>query len=87
MYAIRSYYVLFIVAVSVWTPLEHERIEERWFSTPNIFYLWILPAVTALVALWTWRAIGRGAEVKPFVGSILLFLLCYLGLAISYNFV
>jgi cytochrome d ubiquinol oxidase subunit II len=75
--------LVFIAVVSLWTPLEHARIEERWFSTPNIYFLWILPAITVLVAIWVWRAIRRGAEVKPFVGSILLFLLCYLGLAIS----
>jgi cytochrome bd ubiquinol oxidase subunit II len=73
----------FIIVVSLWTPIEHTRIEERWFSAPNVYYLWILPAITALVALWAWRAIQRGAEVKPFIASILLFLLCYLGLAIS----
>jgi cytochrome bd ubiquinol oxidase subunit II len=75
--------LLFIAAVSLWTPLEHERIEERWFSTPNIYYLWILPAITVLVAIWAWRAIRHRAEVTPFVASVLLFLLCYLGLAIS----
>jgi cytochrome d ubiquinol oxidase subunit II len=75
--------LIFIAAVSLWTPLEHERIEERWFSTPNIYYLWLLPAITLVVALWAWRAIRAGAEIKPFVASILLFLLCYLGLAIS----
>jgi cytochrome d ubiquinol oxidase subunit II len=75
--------LLFIGVVSLWTPLEYARIEERWFSVPNIYYLWVLPVVTVLVAISAWRAIQRGAEVKPFVASILLFLLCYLGLAIS----
>jgi len=75
--------LVFIAAVSLWTPAEYGRIEERWFSEPNIYYLWILPVLTLVVAIWTWRALGRRAEVKPFIGSILLFLLCYLGLAIS----
>ena len=42
-----------------------------------------MPAVTILVAIWGWRALRRRAEVAPFIASILLFLLCYLGLAIS----
>lgn len=75
--------LVFIAAVSLWTPIEHGRIEERWFTAPNVYYLWVLPALTLLVAIWAWRALGRRAEVKPFVASILLFLLCYLGLAIS----
>src|SRR5438105_2021515 len=30
----------FMAAVSVWTPLAFERIAERWFSLPNILFLW-----------------------------------------------
>jgi len=75
--------LIFIAAVSIWTPLAFDRIEARWFSTPNIYYLWVLPAVTLIVAFGGWRWIERGATVKPFIASIVLFLLCYLGLAIS----
>jgi len=75
--------LIFIAAVSLWTPLEHEKIEERWFSIPNIYFLWLLPAITVIVALSAWRAIRSKAEVKPFVASIFLFLLCYIGLGIS----
>jgi cytochrome d ubiquinol oxidase subunit II len=39
--------------------------------------------VTLLVAYAAWRWLDAGATVKPFIASILLFLLCYLGLAIS----
>jgi cytochrome bd ubiquinol oxidase subunit II len=75
--------LVFIAAVSLWTPLAIDRIQARWFSAPNIYFLWILPAVTLLVAFGGWRAIERGATVRPFIASIALFLLCYLGLAIS----
>jgi cytochrome d ubiquinol oxidase subunit II len=75
--------LVFIAAVSLWTPLGFERIEQRWFSTPNIYFLWLLPAITVVVAYGAWRWIGNGAVVKPFIATILLFLLCYLGLAIS----
>ena len=73
----------FIAAVSLWTPLAVDRIAERWFSTPNIWFLWPVPIVTALVALFAWRGLARQSEYAPFIGSIVLFLLCYLGLAIS----
>lgn len=75
--------VLFIVAVSVWTPLKHPTIAERWFSWPNLLYLSPVPIVTALVALLLLRALRRRREVQPFVLSLALFLLCYLGLGIS----
>jgi cytochrome d ubiquinol oxidase subunit II len=73
----------FMAAVSLWTPLVEPRIAERWFSTPNIFYLWPVPLVTALVAFLLWRWLDKGREVPPFLATIALFLLGYLGLVIS----
>ncbi|MTW16753.1 cytochrome d ubiquinol oxidase subunit II [Rhodoplanes serenus] len=72
----------FMVAVSLWTPLAFPRIQERWFSAPNIYVLWIVPVITGAVALAVWRATERHDWV-PFVGAIGLFLLGYLGLGIS----
>jgi cytochrome d ubiquinol oxidase subunit II len=41
--------VLFFMAiVSLWTPLAFDRIAARWFSLPNILFVWWVPAVTAL---------------------------------------
>jgi cytochrome d ubiquinol oxidase subunit II len=73
----------FMAVVSLWTPLSVPRIAARWFTTPNIFYLWPVPIVTALVALVAWRALMRGGERAPFFCTIALFLLGYLGLVIS----
>jgi cytochrome d ubiquinol oxidase subunit II len=75
--------LVFMAAVSLWTPLAFERIAARWFSLPNILFLWPVPIVTALVAYGTWRALERGAEGLPFAGAIALFLLGYFGLVIS----
>ena len=75
--------LVFMGAVSLWTPLAEPRIAARWFSTPNIYYLWPVPAVTALVAYACWRWIGKGYEAAPFLAVIALFLLGYLGLVIS----
>src|SRR5712672_3979903 len=73
----------FMAVVSLWTPLAFERIASRWFSAPNIYFLWPVPLLTALVALMAWRWLGTGREVLPFLASIALFLLGYLGLVIS----
>jgi cytochrome d ubiquinol oxidase subunit II len=73
----------FIVMVSGWTPLLHERIAERWFSWPNIAYFSPVPAITALLALALWRALARGSDAVPFLAAMGLFALSYLGLAIS----
>jgi cytochrome d ubiquinol oxidase subunit II len=72
-----------IGAVSLWTPLAFERIAERWFSLPNIFFLWPVPLATALTAWTAWRAIQQGHDILPFLCAIALFLLGYLGLVIS----
>jgi cytochrome bd ubiquinol oxidase subunit II len=73
----------FMTAVSLWTPLAFERIATRWFSLPNILFLWPVPFVTALVAFAAWRALEAGRELLPFAATIALFLLGYLGLVIS----
>jgi cytochrome bd ubiquinol oxidase subunit II len=73
----------FMAVVSVWTPLEFPRIAQRWFSVPNILFLWPVPAITALIASMAWRWLERGRDVRPFVAAIALFLLGYAGLVIS----
>ena len=42
-----------------------------------------VPIVTALVAWAEWRSLNNDSEVSPFAGAIGLFVLAYLGIAIS----
>jgi cytochrome bd ubiquinol oxidase subunit II len=72
-----------VVIVSVWTPLAIERIQERWFSLPNFYYLSQVPLFTLLLAWSCWRGIRRGKAYQPFFSAIGLFLLSYVGLVIS----
>ena len=73
----------FVGIVSLWTPLLNPEIADRWFTWPNIAYLSPVPVITALVALAHWRSLARKREVLPFVLSLVLFLLSFLGLGIS----
>src|SRR4029453_3069800 len=73
----------FMAIVSVGTPLSFERIAARWFSSPNLLFIWGVPAATALVAFAAWRWLEIGREALPFLATIALFLLGYLGLVIS----
>ena len=75
--------LLGIGIVSIWTPLISETIAARWFAWPNIPILAPVPLATAVVAWLTWRALGSEAEATPFLGAIGLFVLSYLGIAIS----
>jgi cytochrome d ubiquinol oxidase subunit II len=75
--------VLGIGIVSLWTPLMHAGIAARWFSWPNIAFLSPVPIVTALLTYWVWRSLNNRSEAAPFIGSICLFVVAYLGIAIS----
>ncbi len=73
--------MIVFVVVSVWTPLAQTRVLERWLDNAHV--LWVFPAATVLVAAYIWRAIRRRDEGTPFVASMILFALFYLGLLIS----
>ncbi len=73
----------FIVMVSVWTPLSQERIAERWFSLPNLFYFSPVPILTAVLAWLLWDSLRKGREAVPFLSAMGLFFLAFTGLIIS----
>jgi len=72
-----------ILAVSIWTPAMHADIARRWFGWPNIAYLAPVPIVTAAIALGEWYALRRRYELIPFLGGVGLFLMSFVGIAIS----
>jgi cytochrome d ubiquinol oxidase subunit II len=76
-------FLVFIVIVSVWTPLEFERIAARWFSTPNMYYLAPIPLLTLALAVTSWRGIGGTHPSLAFFGAVGLFVVAFIGLVIS----
>jgi cytochrome bd ubiquinol oxidase subunit II len=72
-----------VAIVSVWTPLMAADIARRWFSWPNILFLSPVPIVTALLAWWEWRSLNNRSEATPFIVAIGLFIMSYIGIAIS----
>ncbi len=75
-----------LVVVSLWTPLTLPRIAERWFSWPNLFWLSPIPLLTAFAAFRCWvglESLNKRSDITPFIWSIVLFMLCYVGLMIS----
>jgi cytochrome bd ubiquinol oxidase subunit II len=76
--------VMFAIAiVSLWTPLMEPDIARRWFSWPNIAFLAPVPLITALLAFIVWQSFRNRSEVTPFAAAIGLFVMSYLGIAIS----
>jgi len=72
-----------MACVSLWMPLSDPAVAERWFGWPNIAFLWPVPAAVLAMALLHWRALARGSEVAPYASAAGLFLLGFLGLAVS----
>jgi cytochrome bd ubiquinol oxidase subunit II len=77
--------LLTIAAVSLWTPLAHPAVAQRWFSWPNL--LWFSPVpllvVVAIVALQRSVRAGSQAHAAPFLLTLALIFLGYSGLCIS----
>ncbi len=72
-----------VLVVSVWTPLVNPDIAQRWFSWPNVAWLAPVPVITALIAWAEWRALHGTFEAGPFLAAVGLFLMSYIGIAIS----
>lgn len=75
--------LFFIGLVSLWTPIAQPAIGDRWFSYPNILYFSPVPIHTFLLSLALFWSLRCKKEVLPFLCTIGLFILSYVGLAIS----
>jgi cytochrome d ubiquinol oxidase subunit II len=69
--------------VSIWTPLTHPDIAERWFSMPNLFLFMPVPILVLLCTFGLLRSIARYAHYSPFLFTLALIFLGYSGLGIS----
>jgi cytochrome d ubiquinol oxidase subunit II len=72
-----------MAAVSIATPYLHYDYWRRWFSMPNVLFTAQVPLlviVTCAVFVWSLR---RGSERLPFLMTLALFLLNFVGLGIS----
>jgi cytochrome bd ubiquinol oxidase subunit II len=75
--------VLAIAVVSLWTPYADPHIAERWFSWPNIGFLAPVPIITLALVWYAWHALNSDSEFGPFFAALGLFVMSYLGIAIS----
>ncbi len=75
--------LMMIGIVSVWTPYLHPEYFDKWFSMPQIYYVLPVPLLVGFSALMCFRAIYKNKDLQPFLWSIALFLLSFIGLAIS----
>ncbi|MEK9770831.1 MAG: cytochrome d ubiquinol oxidase subunit II [Nitrosomonadales bacterium] len=75
---------LFMIAiVSIWTPYLHPEYFNKWFAVPQIYYVLPVPLLVSFSAFMCFRAIYKNKDLQPFLWSIILFLLSFIGLMIS----
>lgn len=75
-----------LLIVSLWTPWTTDHIAERWFSMPNFLLLSPVPLLTMFAAFMCWRGLesmDHKSDSAPFIWSIVLFMLAYVGLLVS----
>jgi cytochrome bd ubiquinol oxidase subunit II len=69
--------------VSLWTPLDHPLVAERWFTLPNLFFFAPVPILVLATTGLILRLLQRPTHAAPFLLSLVLLFLGYSGLAIS----
>ncbi|MFM8454614.1 MAG: cytochrome d ubiquinol oxidase subunit II [Gammaproteobacteria bacterium] len=75
---------LFMGLVSITVPFINEQIKLFWFSTPNIYYLSVIPFVTFILFIMIWNDLHNTKhEYRAFLSSIFIFFMGYLGLGLS----
>ncbi len=72
-----------VTAVSAATPFLEGAYFERWLSWPNILKVAPVPILVAVAAFAFVRSLRRGGERAPFLLTLGVFALCFMGLGIS----
>lgn len=76
---------IFMALVSIIMPLSSTRIQLFWFSFPNFYYLVPVPIITAVLFALIWYDLHQGKkELRPFLLSLGIFFMGYLGLGVSF---
>jgi cytochrome d ubiquinol oxidase subunit II len=77
--------VLCMLIVAVWTPFVSKEILERWVSLPDSVIMFVIPLLIVYCIFKLFASIKDETvpDNKPFMYSIFIFVLCYLGLAAS----
>jgi cytochrome d ubiquinol oxidase subunit II len=70
--------------VSLWTPFLNPDFMGRWFAWPQVLFVAPVPLLVAAAAWVLLRGLRRRNESHPFLASLVMFVLCFVGLLISF---
>jgi cytochrome bd ubiquinol oxidase subunit II len=77
------YVGIFMSIITITMPFIDDRIVNLWFSLPNFLFLMPIPMISAIAFFKIYFDINRNCEYSPFLLTILLFFLSYIGICIS----
>ena len=75
--------LIFMIAVSIWTPLSDPQIARRWFDSGLLSRLAPVPFLVAIVAWFMFSAVRGRRHLMPFLLALALVFLGYTGLLVS----
>lgn len=75
--------LLIFIGVSIYTPMAHPIIAERWFNPPQLLYFSPVPTLVVVFTFLTIRACKKHQESMPFLYTLALVFLAYTGFLIS----
>jgi cytochrome d ubiquinol oxidase subunit II len=78
-----GYVLVFMGLVTISMPAINSAIRMLWFSTPNIYFLIPMPLISLAIFVMIWRDLHTQKEYRPFILSLILFLMCYIGIGVS----
>ncbi|HEY9300997.1 MAG TPA: cytochrome d ubiquinol oxidase subunit II, partial [Phormidium sp.] len=70
------------ILITIATPIFYEYARERLFHQPQIYIFSLIPILGVLLIALLLRSLNRQEERYPFLWTILLFLLSFVGLAL-----
>ena len=73
-----------IAIVSLWTPFLNDVFMARWFAWPQAIYVLPVPILVAGCAIALYVGLRERRDLMPFMASLGLFVLSFIGLCISF---
>jgi len=70
--------------VSLLTPFQDPVYFDRWFSFPAALYSGLVPVMLGIAALILFRGLKRDHDHAPFLASLALFVISFIGIGISF---
>jgi len=83
-YVVAPATLLMIGVVSLWTPFLNDIYMQRWFAWPQVMLVVPVPLAVLGMAFLLLKGLTGRREVMPFVASLGLFVLSFIGLGISF---